>query len=1067
MPNVFDKYQSGYTPVGNNNPATSGSGGSVNVFTQYQNTSPAPAQPVQIQQPIPQTFGQKVSGFLGGAKERFKTGFEEGGIGAGIINIFVPENKQQPKEVREANLKTLMEKPLQDSTPVERIARNLGSGAIRSVQPVLEFMAYAEDVNKQSFEKVASAKGQPKWWKDFLSNRADTLSGRSEAISLGASKVKNVENKVAVENPTQIDSFIEAVGSTLAFMTAGVLSGGSAVLPAMLETFGEMGQVAVNTKGKPEDTRLNRVIINGVANGIYNYFTDKWGLFSKEKIGLKKMITGFLSEGSQEANQQFWSNVTSSDSWPELWKKMVQNKQEGKYLFEDTKPMLTEMTKGMPESFVMGGVIGGMFSLADLSTQEVTGGEGAPTPNIFDKYQPVPEEMPTGGAPLEETPAGRALSALGVEATPENVALEEVRKYINQTLPISESSIKTLQGLNIQDNVKYDVNGNTKLYRIGEVTPGEVNSFSIKPMENLGEQSAYTIAKDEVLIDTTAETLKEKIREVYKENADEFIRTLQEWNTREAEVMAIPQDIRESYNKENFSEATYNIAKENGGITISLEGDRPSKGFVYSPDKNTETKIPVENFSPADIDAFVDKHIEALSQAGNHLGIWEDNGIMYLDVSRVEENLDTALKGADASDQLAVFDLEKFETVYTEKGKVENEKANNTNNNKGEVPGTNKEGSEGSPPEVQGVVQEENPAEVISKSTEDIKRIYKAKEEKVYEALGRIFTELDVAEAGQRVFLENGEVMGIKSTFPDWVPEHLRSKKLFDSVLKGIVSIEDLKYPGGNRTAQRALYDEILDRVDRAVGVDTSKARNAILDAYAKPKATKETTNKTARPTSESTPRSEKPVEQKVTPRESQEPVGQGRAKPSRFQERIQETLLEDDPARYALDQEKGTYNVLNLEEDAQRAVDYLESNPEESVAVSLGLIEPPRGQTRNAIAIATALKAKEEQNYTLFADVINSTSLKSTRMGQEIVTLRGKFSDDSAENYVKRAIDTRMKNLAERLVSKAERMGRKFSYKEEVTQRVDEEVVKVKKKLQKEQSKIKMAQDIIDALRC
>lgn len=117
---------------------------------------------------------------------------------------------------------------------------------------------------------------------------------------------------------------------------------------------------------------------------------------------------------------------------------------------------------------------------------------------------------------------------------------------------------------------------------------------------------------------------------------------------------------------------------------------------------------------------------------------------------------------------------------------------------------------------------------------QELVRVYSENKEAVNNALYEVFAEFEVAEAGQRIFTENGEVIGIKSSFPDWVPEHLRSKDLFDKVLGNITSIEDLKYPEGNRTRQRELYDEILDTVDKRSGVDTSALRSDILSLYEK-----------------------------------------------------------------------------------------------------------------------------------------------------------------------------------------------------------------------------------------
>lgn len=209
-------------------------------------------------------------------------------------------------------------------------------------------------------------------------------------------------------------------------------------------------------------------------------------------------------------------------------------------------------------------------------------------------------------------------------------------------------------------------------------------------------------------------------------------------------------------------------------------------------------------------------------------------------------------------------------------------------------------------------------------------------------------------------------------------------------------------------------------------------------------------------------------TQEKVTPaKQAQTPVGEGRVKQSRFQERVKEQLLQDDPARYAIDDATGNFNELNLDKDAKNAVDFLESNPEEAIAVSLGMIDPPAGQTATSISVATMLKAKQEGNGVLYAQILNSNSMRLTRAGQEIVAVRGHFTNDSAENYVKRVIDTRMKTLAGRLVSKAERLGRKLSSKEIITEKVDQEVTKLKKKMKQEQSKVKLAQDIIDSLRC
>lgn len=199
----------------------------------------------------------------------------------------------------------------------------------------------------------------------------------------------------------------------------------------------------------------------------------------------------------------------------------------------------------------------------------------------------------------------------------------------------------------------------------------------------------------------------------------------------------------------------------------------------------------------------------------------------------------------------------------------------------------------------------------------------------------------------------------------------------------------------------------------------------------------------------------------------AKQPVGTGIIKDSALYKRVQDQLLLSEPDKYDFDEMSGKYNQLNLERDAEKAVSYLEKNPEKAVAVSLGIADAPAGQTANAIGLATALKAKEEKNYVLYAELLNSISLRATRMGQEIVALRGSFNDNSPENFIKRVISNKLDKLGASLVTMAEIGGKKLSQKERVTRKIERDTQNLKKMLSKEQSKIKLAQDIIDSLRC
>lgn len=133
------------------------------------------------------------------------------------------------------------------------------------------------------------------------------------------------------------------------------------------------------------------------------------------------------------------------------------------------------------------------------------------------------------------------------------------------------------------------------------------------------------------------------------------------------------------------------LTKKNGGVTINLDGDVPISGFAYSPFKDIETTIPKEQFSEKNIDDFIDKHYDKLNQEGNHLGIWEDNGKIYIDISKVNPDEQLAVTDAAKNNQLALFDLSTFETKYIK----DYEKTNNTYKYKKQIQGTNQEGDIG------------------------------------------------------------------------------------------------------------------------------------------------------------------------------------------------------------------------------------------------------------------------------------------------------------------------------------------------------------------------------------
>lgn len=100
---------------------------------------------------------------------------------------------------------------------------------------------------------------------------------------------------------------------------------------------------------------------------------------------------------------------------------------------------------------------------------------------------------------------------------------------------------------------------------------------------------------------------------------------------------------------------------KNGGSSINLEGHSPSKGFMVATYGNEE-KINIKNFNKKVIKKYIKKHKKEIK--GNFIGTWVDNNIVYLDISKKEKSKNKAINIAIKNKQLAIFNLNDFESIY-------------------------------------------------------------------------------------------------------------------------------------------------------------------------------------------------------------------------------------------------------------------------------------------------------------------------------------------------------------------------------------------------------------------
>lgn len=113
------------------------------------------------------------------------------------------------------------------------------------------------------------------------------------------------------------------------------------------------------------------------------------------------------------------------------------------------------------------------------------------------------------------------------------------------------------------------------------------------------------------------------------------------------------------------SQGIFDHIQQNDGITVNPDGSMPTKGYSVAPSKTTETKIPLDKFSPADIEAFQKKFAKQLAKPDAHLGAWNDGENIVLDVSHVVNDFKSAIDLAKKGKQDAVYDIGNGKSIYT------------------------------------------------------------------------------------------------------------------------------------------------------------------------------------------------------------------------------------------------------------------------------------------------------------------------------------------------------------------------------------------------------------------
>lgn len=110
-----------------------------------------------------------------------------------------------------------------------------------------------------------------------------------------------------------------------------------------------------------------------------------------------------------------------------------------------------------------------------------------------------------------------------------------------------------------------------------------------------------------------------------------------------------------------FTEKLYNKMIKNGGLTINRHMEELTHNIGYMVSVyGYEKKL--NNFSFEEVGKVVSEY-QKIVKGALYIGFWIDDGVLYIDVSKYIYNKSQALKFGKQNKQIAIFDLEKQESI--------------------------------------------------------------------------------------------------------------------------------------------------------------------------------------------------------------------------------------------------------------------------------------------------------------------------------------------------------------------------------------------------------------------
>ena len=114
----------------------------------------------------------------------------------------------------------------------------------------------------------------------------------------------------------------------------------------------------------------------------------------------------------------------------------------------------------------------------------------------------------------------------------------------------------------------------------------------------------------------------------------------------------------------NITLATVKSIIKNGGATIKIDGNRVNMKSGYQVSVRDITVIPIEQFNKFILKEF----LRRLSSKSEYLGVWIENGKVYIDVSRRIATKTEAVEKGKALKQISILRWRDMECINIREG---------------------------------------------------------------------------------------------------------------------------------------------------------------------------------------------------------------------------------------------------------------------------------------------------------------------------------------------------------------------------------------------------------------